>query len=204
MSASQAATVLTTLALLMAGCAALQPPRMESPALYLLDARPAVSAPRPQRKLVIAVDAPSARPGVDTPQIAYVRQAHKLDYYVKNRWADTPSRMLAPLLVQALEQSGNFRAVLRTANPIPADLRLDTEWIRLQQDFTTQPSRVELTLRAQLYDLKSRQVLAVREFDAAENAASEDAYGGVIAANRALARVLGQLTDFCVTESADR
>ena len=204
MRAGKAITILTALALLMDGCAALQPPRMESPALYLLDARPAASAQRPQRNLVLAVDPPSARPGFDTPQMAYVRQAHKLDYYVKNRWADTPPRMLAPLLVQALEQSGSFRAVLRTNNPIPADLRLDTELIRLQQDFTTQPSRVELTLRAQLYDLKSRQVLAVREFDAAENAASEDAYGGVIAANRALARVLGQVTDFCVTESANR
>ena len=190
--------------MLVAGCAALQPPRTESPALYLLDARPAASVTRPQRNLVLAVESPSARPGFDTPQIAYVRVAHKLDYYAKNRWADTPSRMLAPLLVQALEQSGSFRAVLRTSNPIPADLRLDTELIRLQQDFTTQPSRVELTLRAQLYDVKGRQVLAVREFDAVENAASEDAYGGVIAANRALARVLGQLTDFCVAESASR
>lgn len=204
MRAGKAIAILTALALLLAGCAALQPPRMESPALYLLDARPAASAQRPQRNLVLAVDPPSARPGFDTPQMAYVRQAHKLDYYAKNRWADTPSRMLAPLLLQALEQSGSFRAVLRTNNPIPADLRLDTELIRLQQDFTTQPSRVQLTLRAQLYDLKSRQVLAVREFDAAENAASEDAYGGVIAANRALARVLGQVTDFCVTESANR
>lgn len=204
MRAGKAIAILTALALLLAGCAALQPPRMESPARYLLDARPAASAQRPQRNLVLAVDPPSARPGFDTPQMAYVRQAHKLDYYAKNRWADTPSRMLAPLLLQALEQSGSFRAVLRTNNPIPADLRLDTELIRLQQDFTTQPSRVQLTLRAQLYDLKSRQVLAVREFDAAENAASEDAYGGVIAANRALARVLGQVTDFCVTESANR
>ncbi len=197
MNSSRAAAVSAMLAMLMAGCAALQPPRMESPALYLLDARPAASATRPQRDLVLAVDPPSARPGFDTPQIAYVRQAHKLDYYVKSRWADTPSRMLAPLLVKALEQSGGFRAVVRTTDPIPADLRLDTELIRLQQDFTTQPSRVELTLRAQLYDLKGRQVLAVREFDAAENAGSEDAYGGVIAANRALARVLGQLGDFC-------
>ncbi|HEY5293318.1 MAG TPA: ABC-type transport auxiliary lipoprotein family protein, partial [Burkholderiales bacterium] len=159
---------------------------------------------RPQGDLVLAVNPPSARPGFDTPQIAYVRQAHKLDYYAKNRWADTPSRMLAPLLAQALEQSGSFRAVVRTTNPVPVDLRLDTELIRLQQDFTTQPSRVELTLRAQLYDVKAKKLLAVREFDAAEIATSEDAYGGVIAANRALARVLGQLTDFCAAESGSR
>lgn len=192
------------LAMLIAGCAALQPPRMESAALYLLDAQPAATVQHPQRNLVLAVNSPSARPGFDTPQIAYVRQAHKLDFYVKNRWADTPARMLAPLLVQALEQGGSFRAVVRTANPVPADLRLDTELIHLQQDFTAQPSRVELALRAQLYDVKGRKVLAVREFTAAENAASEDAYGGVLAANRALARVLSQLNDFCAVESGGR
>ena len=112
--------------------------------------------------------------------------------------------MLAPLLAQALEQAGAFRAVVRTTNPIPADLRLDTELIRLQQDFTAQPSRVELALRAQLYDVNSKTILAVREFDATETATSEDAYGGVMAANRALERLLVQLTDFCAAESSGR
>jgi cholesterol transport system auxiliary component len=191
-------------AMLMASCAALQPPRVESPTLYLLEARPAAAAKRPQQDLVLAVNPPSARPGFDTPQIAYVRQPHKLDYYMKNRWVDAPSRMLAPLLVQALAQAGSFRAVVQAPNPIPADLRLDTELIRLQQDFGTQPSRVQLTLRVQLYDLSRKKVLGAREFDEAENATSDDAYGGVIAANRALQRVLGQLTDFCVAESANR
>lgn len=190
--------------MLMASCAALQPPRVESPTLYLLEARPAAAAKRPQQDLVLAVNPPSARPGFDTPQIAYVRQPHKLDYYMKNRWVDAPSRMLAPLLVQALAQAGSFRAVVQAPNPIPADLRLDTELIRLQQDFGTQPSRVQLTLRVQLYDLSRKKVLGAREFDEAENATSDDAYGGVIAANRALQRVLGQLTDFCVAESANR
>jgi len=204
MSRNKAAAILTMSTMLMAGCAALQPPRMESPALYLLGAPPAAATKRPQRDLVLAVNPPSARPGFDTAQIAYVRQSHKLDYYVKNRWADTPSRMLAPLLAQALEQAGSFRAVVRTTNPVPADLRLDTELIRLLQDFTTQPSRVQLTLRVQLYDLGRKKLLAAREFDDIENATSDDAYGGVIAANRVLARVLGQLTDFCVAESGNR
>jgi cholesterol transport system auxiliary component len=190
--------------MLASGCTALKPPRAESPALYLLDARPAAAARRAPQDLVLAVATPSARPGFDTAQIAYMREPHKLDYYVKNRWADTPSRMLAPLLAQALDQDGGFRAVVRTTDQVPADLRLDTELIRLQQDFTTQPSRVQLTLRAQLYDVRSRKLLAVREFDAAENATSDDAYGGVIAANRALERVLGQLADFCAVASANR
>jgi cholesterol transport system auxiliary component len=204
MNPGKAAAGPAMLAVLIAGCTGLQAPRVESPALYLLEARLVAAAGLPQRDLVLAVNAPSARPGFDTPQMAYVRQLHKLDYFVKNRWADTPSHMLAPLLAQALEQAGSFRAVVRTTGPVAADLRLDTELIRLQQDFTTQPSRVKLTLRAQLYDVKGGKLLAVAEFDEAENTTSEDAYGGVIAANRALARVLGQLTEFCAAQSGSR
>ncbi|MEK7758419.1 MAG: ABC-type transport auxiliary lipoprotein family protein, partial [Pseudomonadota bacterium] len=106
-----------------------------------------------------------------------------------------------PLLVQAMEQTGSFRAVVQTPGAFPADVRLDTELIRLQHDFVTQPSRVQLTLRAQLIDVRGQRVLAVKQFDESENAASDNAYGGVTAANRVLQRVLDQLADFSVSGS---
>ena len=192
------------LAPLVAGCAALQPPRAEVPVIYLLDAQPVASGERLKRELVLAISPLRARPGFDTAQIAYVRNPPELDYYAKHRWADTPVHMLAPLVAQALEQSGGFRAVVQGSNPIPADLRVDTELVRLQHDFGARPSRVQLTLRAQLVDLGARKVLAAKVFDESESAASEDAYGGVTAANRALARALGRLVDFCIAESASR
>ena len=204
MNPRKAAACALILAPLIGGCAALQPPRVESPTLYLLDAQLAAAVPRSQRGLVLAVEAPRARPGFATPQMAYVRQPPKLDYYAKNRWVDTPSRMLAPLLAQALAQSGSFHAVVQTPSLVAADLRLDTELIRLQQDFATEPSRVQLTLRAQLIDVKTNKVLAAKEFDEVEPAPSDDAYGGAVAANRALQRLLDQLSDFCVAASGGR
>ena len=68
---------------------------------------------------------------------------------------------------------------------------------RLQQDFSPPPSRIELTLRASLLDLRHDRMLATREFDLIERAPQDDPYGGVIAANRALARLLQQLAAFC-------
>lgn len=204
MKSSLCVVVWACLAASLAGCTALQAPKVESPSLYQLETRPAMTVKWTARESILTVGTPAARPGFDTPQMAYVRQAHKIEYFVKNRWIDTPSRMLAPLLAQALEQAGGFRAVLHPDSQAPADLRLDTELIRLQQDFSTHPSRMELTLRAQLYDLKGRRVLATRVFDITENAASEDAYGGVIAANRALERLLEQVSEFCFTESGVR
>jgi len=198
------ASALAVCAALLAGCAAMLAPQAEAPAIYLLDARPAERSVRPQRDMVLLVSIPQARAGYDTAQMAYVREPYGLEYFTKSRWADAPSRMLAPLLAGALEQAGGFRTVVQAPSAVPADLRLDTELVRLQQDFGARPSRVELAVRAQLVDLRSRRVLATAEFEEVEMTQREDAYGGVTAANRALQRMLARLADFCVEKSASR
>lgn len=190
--------------LLLAGCTGFSVPRGSSQNIYVLDARPVAPASIVKRDQVLAVNMPQARPGFETAQIAYLQQPHELNYFVSSRWADTPVHMLQPLLLQALEQSSGFRAVVQTASAIPADVRLDTELIRLQHDFTIHPSRVQITLRAQLIDVRGKRVLATRQFDAMENADGENAYSGVFAANRLVQRVLEQVTEFCIAASNER
>ena len=199
-SVCQALPVLASI-LLLPACTSLSAPQVASENTYVLEAQRATKPAQVKRNLVLAISEPQTRPGFDTPQIVYVQQPHELNYFVTSRWANTPARMLEPLLVQAMEQTGSFRAVVQTPGAIPADVRLDTELIRLQHDFVTRPSRVQLTLRAQLIDVRGQRELAVKQFDESENATSDNAYGGVTAANRALQRVLDQLADFCVNAS---
>ena len=104
----------------------------------------------------------------------------------------------------ACSTSGGYRAVVQAPSLAAANLRLETELVRLQQDFGARPSRVRLTLRAQLIDTDARRVLASAEFDETEVAPSDDAYGGVIAANRALGRLLERLAKFCAETPAPR
>jgi cholesterol transport system auxiliary component len=184
--------------LLLAACSTLSAPQGASPNIYMLEAGPTIPAAQVKRDLVLAVSVPRALPGFDTPQMAYVQKPYELNYFVSSRWADTPARMLEPLIAQAMRQTQSFRAVVQTPDAIPADVRLDVELVRLQQDFTTRPSRVRLTLRAQLIDVHDKRLLAVQQFDEYENATSEDAYGGITAANRLLRRVLVKLAGFCV------
>jgi cholesterol transport system auxiliary component len=179
-------------------CSALHPAATPPPAFYSLEGTretAPVSAPAAAPTLII--NPPHAASGFDSPRIVYVREAHKLEYFAHSEWIDPPARMLAPLLVAAVENTGAFRAVVLTPSAAAGDLRLDTEIVRLQQEFQTQPSRVRFTLRAYLVDDKTRRVLAWREFDAAVPAASEDPYGGVVAANRAVQTVLENLSAFC-------
>jgi cholesterol transport system auxiliary component len=94
--------------------------------------------------------------------------------------------------------------VVQAPSLAAANLRLDIELVRLQQDFRAKPSRVQFTLRAQLIEVDARRVLASAEFDETEAAPSDDAYGGVIAANRALGRLLERLAKFCAETPASR
>lgn len=177
---------------LLAGCSALQAPHTEHTHLYLLDAQAAPTVAE-KHKQVLAVSPTTARSGYDTPQIAYLRQPLELEYFATHRWADTPAHMIKPLLIETL--TPKYAAV--AAGQVTAHLRLDTELVRLQQDFTAQPSRVQITLRAQLIDVQEKRIIAVHEFNEIEPSASEDAYGGVLAANRALSRILKQIAGFC-------
>jgi cholesterol transport system auxiliary component len=189
-----------------AGCANLKPPEAENISTYVLDARPALQArsQSQQRNAVLAVSAIRAMAGFDTPRMAYATQPYELDYFAKSQWADAPARMLSALIVRAIDESGDFRAVVHNPGVVTADLRLDTELVRLQHEFLGQPSRVRITLRAHLIDLNDRRVIAGREFEEVEPAAADTAYAGVAATNRALERMLIRLVEFCANPGANR
>jgi cholesterol transport system auxiliary component len=192
------------LAALVCGCTALQPPRVETPSLHVLGAVPAAKVAEVTRDLVLEVALPRAWPGFDTPQMAYVRQPYDLDYYANHRWADTPARMLGPLLASALEQAGSFRAVVQMPTAVLADLRVETELIRLRQNFATSPSRAEIVVRVQVIEVRGRRILGSQVFEESEPARSEDAHGGVVAANAALSRLLQRVVAYCVEQAGAR
>jgi len=189
------------------GCGVLSPTNTPQPSFYSLDsakveARDSINLPRRTPTTGIAaptliVNPPHAASGFDSQRIIYTRQAHNLEYFAHSEWVDTPARMIAPLIVAALENSGSFRAVVLTPSAAAGDFRLDTEITRLQHDFSGPASNVRFTLRAYLVDNKTRQVLAWREFDETVAVASESPYGGVVAANRAVQTVLDKLSSFC-------
>jgi cholesterol transport system auxiliary component len=189
---------------LAGGCGLLSPTSTPQPSFYSLDSariEARAATPRPatssQTAPTLIVNPPHAATGFDSQRIIYAREAHKLEYFARNEWVDTPARMLAPLIVAAVENTGAFRAVVLTPSAAVGDLRLDTEIIRLQHEFLTRPSRVRFTLRAYIVDSATRRVLAWREFDETVAAASENPYGGVVAANRAVQVALEHLGSFC-------
>lgn len=153
---------------------------------------------------VVQLSPPQAEPGFETPRMVYLKRPYELEYFATNQWADTPANMVAPLLARSLSQSGLWRDVVLLPSLVAGDYRLDLYGFALQQEFLQQPSRVRVTALAQLVDLKQSMIVGMQRFETTEPAPSENAYGGVVAANRAVALLLDQLTGWlkeCVRQS---
>ena len=186
----------------IAACTLLPSPKPGVLDKYMLEYHPSQQPPSLAEDVpVMIITVPGAHGGYDTARIAYMQKKFGLRYYTRSRWADTPARMLAPLLAEAINETGQFQAVYGTPGALAAQLRLDGELIRFHQDFTRQPSEVHITLRVQLVDLRENRVLASQLFDVREVSTSEDTYGGVLAANRATERLLAELARFCVSST---
>lgn len=198
---ARAAAALPALVLctLLSACALLSS-KPQAPVLsYMLDVAtvgaPVSGAPPPGQQ-VLLVEMPHAAPGYDSARMVYVRQPLTQEVFANSVWADTPARLLAPLLVRQLQQSGLFRAVLLAPSAAKSSLRLDSTILRLQQDFQHRPSSVRFSLQLTLMDNSTREVLAWRTVDVAQNAPSEDAAGGAQAAQAAVQQGLEETTAF--------
>lgn len=190
----------------VSGCGGLLPQPPEAPRTYLLapelpnrfgSAPTATSVKRPS----LRVSVPRAEPGFDNRRMAYLEQDYRLDSFAEHEWVAAPATMLAPLLVRALRDSGAFATVSEDDQGIDTDLRLDTVIEALYQDFRVRPSQARVQLRVRLVDPAARRVLATQVFSDSEPARTEDPYGGVIASNQALGRLLPRIADFAAANA---
>jgi cholesterol transport system auxiliary component len=200
MSKQSASSVLASLAVVVMATAGCLASRGESPPVHTyalnFDGQPADAHPADPSGPVLLVSPPQPEPGFDTPRMVYLRRRYELEYYAVNQWADVPARLILPLLVHAINRDGVWRAVVPLPSSVRGDYRLDTYGVAVQQEFLQQPSRVRVTVRAQLINQKEFRIVGMRSFEAVEDAPSEDAYGGVQAANRAIAAILTQLASW--------
>ncbi len=148
---------------------------------------------RPSNLPSLLVSLPQPAPGYESQRMAYEQVPYELRYFATSQWVDSPARMLAPLIMHALESSGEWGAVIQLPSVVRGDYRLDLSQVALVQEFTQQPSRIRLALRAQLTTVFAPRVIGTRSFEFHEAASSEDAYGGVQAAQKVVGKLLVEL-----------
>lgn len=163
---------------------------------YQLTCTPSVKTYCSQKGTLVVLK-PDTYPLYNTTQMAYRKYPYQMAYFAKNQWADTPSNMLQQLMVQTLQKTHYFHAVITPSFATHYDYILNTQLIDLFQDFTQHPSVVHMTLRAQLVQTRSGRIIRSKQFSVTSVASQNSPAGGVVAANCAAAQMMRKIASFC-------
>jgi cholesterol transport system auxiliary component len=132
----------------------------------------------------------------DTTQIAYKSRPYEVAYFSRTEWAEKPAAMIQALVVQTLQRSKEFSAVVMPpfAGHTTHTLRLELR--ALDQDFASEPASAKLDLRVQLTAEETGQIIASKEIRISEPMQEKTPDAGVVAANTATAKALSELAEF--------
>ncbi len=151
--------------------------------------------------LTLLVSNPIANSGYQTSAMIYMITPYELKVFSNNRWVAPPAQMLLPIIVQALREQGYFYAVVAPPFSGLTNYRLDTQLIKLQQEFLLPTSRVRLVMQATLISNVSNKVVATRLFEAMVSAPANNPYSGVLAANQAASMISQAIARFSVSHT---
>ena len=155
---------------------------------------------RDSRAASLSVSIPETVPIYDTTQMAYTIQPYQIAYFSQNEWGETPSQMIQPLIVQAIQNTNYFGVVVSQPHFGRHTYALRTE------TWSSSKTSLELaTLNPPCAPAESRQrtvIIATKKNYRYGNLCWKTPYAGVVAANEATAKLLLELARFIV-ETAD-
>lgn len=186
---------------LVSGCTLFSPIKTDT-AKSVLDNVPLDLPSEKPHSATLLVLVPETTPIYATTQMAYTRQAYQVAYFSQNEWAETPARMIQPLIVTALSNTHYFSEVLVSPHFGRHTFVLRTEILELKQDFTSEPAMLQLAMRFALSREGTGQVIATKESSVREPMRERTAHAGAVAANEAVARVLRELASFIIEKAS--
>ncbi|MCB1827745.1 MAG: membrane integrity-associated transporter subunit PqiC [Coxiellaceae bacterium] len=193
---------IVVISLFLTGC--FGPVKSPTVQTFTINSRPYINSVHRNKRITVMVTTPTASPGYETSQMIYNKQRYELNHFTKNKWAGPPAEMLNPLLVQALQDTGYFHAVVSTPISVDRNLRIKTNLLELRQDFTVTPSRLRMAIQVDLVNDETNKVINSRVFSTSIPTLCDTPYGGVIAANRASQALMRQIAYFTVDNLVGR
>lgn len=150
----------------------------------------------PEDALRLLVKEPRGEGFIGTQRIIFKRDAVEQGYYQSASWVEPPTKKLGQLFVEVLARRGLFRSVTRSASGSLGDLQLNTEVLDFYHDSAQEPGEVVVRVGAELINLRTRGVIAQREFSMKAPVEEFSARGAVEAFGTATTKLLLDLTNW--------
>ncbi len=186
--------------LCISSCSILPPAKTGSTNNYALNTVPAIKA-RPTHAATLLIMPGVAASAYGTKQIAYSTSPYQLAYFAKHYWIIEPAKMLQQLLVQTLQNSHYYHAIISSPDVGHFDYILHTQLLELKQDYTYNPSVIRLVVRAQLTRTSDNKIIRAKQFAAVAVTAANTPCAGVVAANHAAAEIVAEIAEFSIRNS---
>ena len=181
---SAIAVTITTLSL--AGCHLFAPVNLPPMQSYGLTSAAIPAATSPRSTKTIIVNLPIADAEFDSDRMIYELTPYNLRNYADHQWIALPSYMLTPILANALRAQGYFKVVVSAPFAGVSDYYLDTRLICLKQSFLQPVSQEIVVLQETLVNGVTNKAMASKQFSVKIPAPGNNAYAGVVAANKAV------------------
>ena len=140
----------------------------------------------------IYIEKPEVNKSFNTNAILYSKKAYLFEEYAKNRWINQPTYMIHDNLVQWFEKSNLFKFVLQKKSNVDFDYSLKTNISTLYHKIEDNKSFAILKIR---FDLVSgKKFIKTYSYDKKILCETTNAYGFVLAINKAFDEVLTDLT----------
>lgn len=187
---------LCLVSLLLVACS---PVKVPATNIYQLTAYSNKQLTKHSQRVALWVTQPDAAAGYQSEQMLYVNKPFQLESFVKNSWSNPPADMLYPLMVQSLQKTGVFYAVLSSSYSQGADYRLDTQLLSLEQSFLRKPSVLQFSAKLVLTRVSDNKVMGSKIISLQIPCSVDNPYGGVVAANQATRQFTARMSEFVVS-----
>ena len=186
---------------LLGGCVSLDLSPKNIPSIvYVLADAPAPPLPvGPSHPHTLLVEATHASTYDDNEDLVFSSKPNTRGRYKYARWSERPSVKLSELLFNRFVNAQLYATVVNAGSDVTADRRLSTELLAFYHDASTNPGKVHIALRAELFDTLHHRLIARRLFEQNTPLVSYDAAGAAAAFNLANQALLTDISNWLST-----
>ena len=130
---------------------------------------------------------------INSQRILFSRDSSTRGLYQFAFWLESPATRFPNLLLSQLECAKLFRTQTRNSTLAKTDFILNTELLDFFHDVSASPSTARVNVRAELLDLRSREIRASRNFLRNIELDQADAAHAVEGFNRATGEIVAEI-----------